>query len=187
MRFLTVLHPVVYERPQLGHVLEREIECLEPGDRGLGEVAAAQLAHGGSHVTLGESELDSPRLELFGEVGHLFPLAVVGALQGQVNRLLIVVCCLSEAAFFFLFFFLLQLFRAVHNLFNATEVTAVVTTCRWEEHLDASLSKQHPRQQQIFAGPVATPSPPPCKKKETSVRFLLLPTSYISLSQKASV
>ena len=48
-----VLQPLGQDRLELAHVLEGEVEGLEPGDGGLGEVIAVELAHGEPHVSLG--------------------------------------------------------------------------------------------------------------------------------------
>ena len=53
-----VLEPALQQRLELAHVLEGEVQGLEPGDGGLGEVVAVQLAHGQAHVTLGVAQLD---------------------------------------------------------------------------------------------------------------------------------
>ena len=48
-----VLQPLGQDRLELAHVLEGEVEGLEPGDGGLGEVVTVELAHGEPHVSLG--------------------------------------------------------------------------------------------------------------------------------------
>src|SRR5699024_10933016 len=50
-----VLQPLLQQRLQLAHVLEAEVEGLEPGYRRLGEVVAVELAHRQPHVALGEA------------------------------------------------------------------------------------------------------------------------------------
>ena len=45
--------PLLQQRLELAHVVEGEVEGLEPGDGGLGEVVAVELAHGEPHVSLG--------------------------------------------------------------------------------------------------------------------------------------
>ena len=48
-----VLQPLGQDRLELAHVLEGEVEGLEPGDGGLGEVVTVELAHGEPNVSLG--------------------------------------------------------------------------------------------------------------------------------------
>ncbi len=53
LRGVRVLQPLGEERLELAHVLEGEVESLEPGDGGLGEVVAIELAEGQTHIALG--------------------------------------------------------------------------------------------------------------------------------------
>ena len=59
--------PLLEQRHQLAHVLEAELERLEPADGGLGEDVAVEGAERQPHVRLGEAQLDPPLLELLGE------------------------------------------------------------------------------------------------------------------------
>ena len=47
-----ILEPLLQQRLQLAHVLEGEVQRLEPGDGRLGEIVAVQFAHGQAHVAL---------------------------------------------------------------------------------------------------------------------------------------
>ncbi len=53
-----VFEPLGQQRLQLAHVLEGEVEGLEPRNRRLREVIAVHLAHGKANVTLSVSEFD---------------------------------------------------------------------------------------------------------------------------------
>ena len=59
--------PLLEQRHQLAHVLEAELEGLEPADRRLREDVAVERAEGEADVRLGEAQLDSSLLELLGE------------------------------------------------------------------------------------------------------------------------
>lgn len=71
-RGVRVLQPSLQQRLQLAHVLEAQIERLEPGDGGLAEVIAIQLSHSQAHISLCETELDPPLLKRFGKLFELF-------------------------------------------------------------------------------------------------------------------
>jgi len=78
-----VLEPLGQERLELAHVLERQVEGLEPRDGGLGEVVAVHLAHGQANVALGVPQLDPLLLEQLGESLQLFQVGVL--LRRQVQ------------------------------------------------------------------------------------------------------
>ena len=63
-----VLQPLGQDRLELAHVLEGEVEGLEPGDGGLGEVVAVELAQSQAHVALGVAKLDPLLLEHLGKL-----------------------------------------------------------------------------------------------------------------------
>lgn len=71
-RRVRILEPSLQQRLQLAHVLEAQVERLEPGDGGLAEVIAIQLSHSQAHISLCETELDPPLLERFGKLLELF-------------------------------------------------------------------------------------------------------------------
>ena len=52
---------------QLAHVLETQLQRLEPADRRLGENVAVEGAEGQADVGLGEAQLDPALLELLGK------------------------------------------------------------------------------------------------------------------------
>ena len=54
-----ILEPLGQQRLQLAHVLEGEVEGLEPRNSRLREVVAVHLAHGEADVTLSVSEFDT--------------------------------------------------------------------------------------------------------------------------------
>lgn len=54
-RRICVGQPLLEQRLELAHVLEGEVESLEPGDGGLGEVVPVQLAHSEANITLSET------------------------------------------------------------------------------------------------------------------------------------
>lgn len=62
------LQPFVEQGLQLAHVLEAQLESLEPADRGLGEDVAVQGAESQTHVRLREAQLDASLFELFGKM-----------------------------------------------------------------------------------------------------------------------
>lgn len=66
-RRVRLLQPFLQQRLQLAHVLERQLQRLEPADGGLREHVAVQSAQRQPHVRLREAQLDAPLLELFGE------------------------------------------------------------------------------------------------------------------------
>ena len=59
--------PLLEQGHELAHVLEAELEGLEPADGRLREDVAVERAEGEADVGLGEAELDPPLLELLGE------------------------------------------------------------------------------------------------------------------------
>ena len=60
---ISIFKPLLKKRLQLAHVLEGEIEGLEPGDGRLGEVVSVHLAHSQTDIALGVAQLDSLLLE----------------------------------------------------------------------------------------------------------------------------
>ena len=66
-RRVGLFQPLLQQRLQFAHVLEAELQGLEPADGRLREDVAVQSAQGQSDVGLGESQLDPPLFELFGE------------------------------------------------------------------------------------------------------------------------
>jgi len=67
-RRVGLLQPLGEQRLQLAHVLEAELQRLEPADGRLREDVAVQGAEGESDVRLREAELDAALLELLGEL-----------------------------------------------------------------------------------------------------------------------
>ena len=59
--------PLLEQGHELAHVLEAELEGLEPADGRLGEDVAVEGAQCEAHVRLGEAQFDPPLLELLGE------------------------------------------------------------------------------------------------------------------------
>ncbi len=53
LRGVRVLQPLGEQRLELAHVLEGEVESLKPGNGGLREVVAVELAEGQTHIALG--------------------------------------------------------------------------------------------------------------------------------------
>ena len=78
-----VLQPLGQDRLELAHVLEGEVEGLEPGDGGLGEVVAVELAQGQSHVALGVAKLDPLLLEHLGKLLEFLQVRIL--LRRQVQ------------------------------------------------------------------------------------------------------
>ena len=72
-----VFEPLGQQRLQLAHVLEGQIEGLEPGNGGLGEVVAVHLAHGEADVPLRVSELNPLLLEQFRKSFQLLKIGVL--------------------------------------------------------------------------------------------------------------
>lgn len=72
-----VLEPLLEQRFQLAHVLEAQVERLEAGDGGLGEIVAVQFAHRQPDVALGEAELYPALFERLGELLELLELGVL--------------------------------------------------------------------------------------------------------------
>lgn len=66
-RRVRLLEPLLQQRLQLAHVLEAELQRLEPAYRRLGEHVPVEGAEREAHVRLGEAELDPALLELSGE------------------------------------------------------------------------------------------------------------------------
>ena len=80
-----VLQPLGQDRLELAHVLEGEVEGLEPGDGGLGEVVAVELAQGQAHIALRVAKLNPLLLEHLGEGLEL--LQVRGLVRWEVELL----------------------------------------------------------------------------------------------------
>ena len=78
-----VLQPLGQDRLELAHVLEGEVEGLEPGDGGLGEVVAVELAQGQAHVALGVAKLDPLLLEHLGKLLQFLQVRIL--LRRQVQ------------------------------------------------------------------------------------------------------
>ena len=78
-----VLQPLGQDRLELAHVLEGEVEGLEPGDGGLGEVVTIELAQGQAHVALGVAKLDPLLLEHLGKLLQFLQVRIL--LRRQVQ------------------------------------------------------------------------------------------------------
>ena len=78
-----VLQPLGQDRLELAHVLEGEVEGLEPGDGGLGEVVAVELSQGQAHVALGVAKLDPLLLEHLGKLLQFLQVRIL--LRRQVQ------------------------------------------------------------------------------------------------------
>ena len=97
-RRVRLLEPLLQQRLQLAHVLEAQLESLEPAYRRLREDVAVESTERETDVRLGETELDAPLFELSGErlevvrgrcvllAGALIPVVRVARVQRVADR-----------------------------------------------------------------------------------------------------
>lgn len=75
-----ILEPLLQQRFQLAHILEAQIQGLESGNGGLGEVVSVEFSHRQPHVALGKAELYPSLFERFGK---LFQFLQIGGFLGR--------------------------------------------------------------------------------------------------------
>lgn len=89
-RRVRLLQPLLQQRLELAHVLERQLQCLEPAYGGLREHVSVERAQRQAHVGLREAQLDPALFELFGErlevVGRGRVLLAAGRLRVVLLR-----------------------------------------------------------------------------------------------------